>query len=229
MSPHLPAAASIPAKPFPFQAPLARTALLAIDLQRDFLFPGGFGDIQSDTQLEAVQAILPACKQLLQLFRDLQLPVIHTREGHAPDLSDCPPSKLWRVGQSSSPGKVKVIGEEGLPGSRLLIRGEHGHDLHELVAPFPDELVIDKPGKGAFWNTCLLEELQAMGVTHLVVMGVTTECCVSTTVREANDRGFQCCQLLSVLATPMETNRGCRRGGGVHCRIQRCRIQAAQP
>jgi len=201
MSTNLPEVISITAKPFAFRAPLARTALLAIDLQRDFLLPGGFGDVQSGTQLEAVQAIIPACQQLLQLCRDLRLPIVHTREGHVSDLSDCPSSKLWRSRQSPNPGKVKVIGELGLPESRLLIRGEHGHDLHEPVAPFPDELVIDKPGKGSFWNTGILEELQALDVTHLVVMGVTTECCVSTTVREANDRGFECCQLTLALTS----------------------------
>ncbi|KAF8542816.1 Isochorismatase-like protein [Trichophaea hybrida] len=183
----LPVKINVPAKPFPFSLPLDKTALLTIDLQRDFLLPGGFGDIQSGTQLSAVQAIFPACQQLLALFRIYSLPIIHTREGHLPDLSDCPTSK-----NSRSP-YGKKIGEKGLPGSRLLVRGEFGHDIHEAFAPRPDELVIDKPGKGAFWNTNLLEELQALGVTHLVVMGVTTECCVTTTVREANDRGFECC------------------------------------
>ncbi|KAF8253675.1 amidase signature enzyme [Wilcoxina mikolae CBS 423.85] len=187
MSQQQPVRISVQAKPFPFSLPLDKTALLAIDLQRDFLLPGGFGDIQSGTQLSAVQAIFPACQQLLALFRSYSLPIIHTREGHLPDLSDCPTSK-----NSRSP-YGKKIGEKGLPGSRLLVRGEFGHDIHEAFAPRPDELVIDKPGKGAFWNTNLLEELQALGVTHLVVMGVTTECCVTTTVREANDRGFECC------------------------------------
>jgi len=181
---------SVPAKPFPFPLPLDKTALLAIDLQRDFLLPGGFGDIQSGTQLQAVQAIFPACQQLLALFRAYSLPIVHTREGHVPDLSDCPPCKNLRSPHG------KKIGDEGLPGSRLLVRGEYGHNIHEAFAPRPDELVIDKPGKGAFWNTNLLEELRALGVTHLVVIGVTTECCVTTTVREANDRGFECCKFM---------------------------------
>ena len=185
--PQRPAKISVPAKPFPFELPLARTALLAIDLQRDFLLPGGFGDVQSGTQLAAVQNIVPACEELLALFRDHSLPVVHTREGHLPDLSDCPTSKTSR----SPTGKK--IGDEGLPKSRLLVRGEHGHNFHDPFTPLPDETVIDKPGKGAFWNTGLLEELRALAVTHLVIMGVTTECCVSTTVREANDRGFECC------------------------------------
>ncbi|KAA8913033.1 amidase signature domain-containing protein [Sphaerosporella brunnea] len=181
---------SIPAKPFAFNAPLSKTALLAIDLQRDFLLPGVVGDTQTGTVLSSIQAILPACQQLLKLFRDLELPVIHTREGHRPDLSDCPSSKLQISAQASTP--CEAIREIGIPGSRRPVRGEYGHDLHLAVTARPRELVVDKPGKGAFWNTNLLSELQALGVTHLVVMGVTTECSVTTTVREANDRGFEC-------------------------------------
>ena len=206
----LPRNITIEAKPYPFTFPLSSTALLLIDLQRDFILPSGFGDIQSGTNLTEVTAAVPNCVRILQAFRELDLPIFHTREGHLPDLSDCPSSKLNR--QASAPGSnhSKVIGDPGKLG-RLLIRGEYGHDIVDECRPKRGEIVVDKPGKGAFWNTNLLEELVGWGITHLVristtcrhdhningskiVGGVTTECCVTTTVREANDRGFECCK-----------------------------------
>jgi len=197
----LPITFSVPAQPYDFQFNPRHTALLLIDMQRDFLLSKGFGDIQGG-DLTAVQASIAPTKQLLEAFRGAGMHVFHTREGHKPDLSDCPSSKLIR--QAAHPGNKQhglVIGDKGSMG-RLLIRGEYGHDLIDELQPVPGEVVIDKPGKGAFWNTKLMEKLQARAITHLVVGGVTTECCFATTIREANDRGFECCmyQFLSTFS-----------------------------
>lgn len=194
-----PVTLTVPAKPYAYTFPIASTALLMIDMQRDFLCPSGFGDLQSGSNLKAVQEIISSCNKLLELFRLAGLPVFHTREGHLPDLSDCPSSKLVR--QAAAPDSEQhsnVIGDRGKLG-RLLVRGEYGHDLIDECSAKPWEVVIDKPGKGAFWNTTLHEQLLAWGITHLIVGGVTTECCVTTTVREANDRGFECCKFIAFL------------------------------
>ena len=182
----------VPAEPYDFAFPLEKTALLVIDMQRDFLLDGGFGQIQGGS-LEAVQASIPPTRQLLNICRRVGLAIFHTREGHKPDLSDCPSSKIFR--QAAAPGggqHKKVIGDAGDMG-RLLIRGEYGHDIVDDLQPLPGEVVIDKPGKGAFWNTMLLHKLKAKAISHLIVCGVTSECCFATTIREANDRGFECC------------------------------------
>ena len=182
----------VPAKPYDFTFPLAKTALLVIDMQRDFLLDGGFGQIQGGS-LEAVKASIAPTLRLLNTCRRAGLAVFHTREGHKPELSDCPSSKLLR--QAAAPGygqHDKIIGDVGAMG-RLLVRGEYGHDIVDGLQPLPGEVVIDKPGKGAFWNTMLLQKLKAKAITHLIVCGVTTECCFATTIREANDRGFECC------------------------------------
>ena len=182
----------VPAKPYDFAFPLAKTALLVIDMQRDFLLDGGFGQIQGGW-LGAVQASIAPTQRLLSTCRRAGLPIFHTREGHRPDLSDCPSSKLLR--QAAAPGNgqhMKVIGDVGDMG-RLLVRGEYGHDIVDELQPLPGEVVIDKPGKGAFWNTTLLQKLKAKAISHIIVCGVTTECCFATTIREANDRGFECC------------------------------------
>ena len=189
----LPSMLVVAAKPYDFSFPPSKTALLVIDMQRDFLLEGGFGQIQGAGSLEAVQASIAPTKKLLSAFRQAGLTIFHTREGHKPDLSDCPSSKLIR--QAAAPGNQqhsKVIGDSGKMG-RLLIQGEYGHDIIDDLQPLPDEVVIDKPGKGAFWNTTLFDRLKAQGITHLIVSGVTTECCFATTIREANDRGFECC------------------------------------
>ncbi|MET7392295.1 cysteine hydrolase [Dactylosporangium sp. NPDC005572] len=176
--------ATLDALPGPYTFDPATTALLVIDMQRDFLEPGGFGETlgndvgQLRRTIEPTAALLVAC-------RAAGLPVIHTREGHLPDLSDCPPAKLNRGDPSMR------IGAPG-PMGRILIRGEHGHDIIDELAPAPGEPVIDKPGKGAFYATELGELLTARGIVSLVVTGVTTEVCVHTTVREANDRGYEC-------------------------------------
>ncbi|KAF7552005.1 hypothetical protein G7Z17_g4614 [Cylindrodendrum hubeiense] len=182
---------SVDAQPYAFAFDPAHTALLVIDMQRDFLLAGGFGDIQGGN-LDAVQASIAPTKKLLEACRDAGLKIFHTREGHKPDLSDCPSSKLVR--QSAAPQNAHhtlVIGDKGEMG-RLLIRGEYGHDIIDELQPLPGEVVIDKPGKGAFWNTTLMHQLKSYDVTHLIVSGVTTECCFASTIREANDRGFEC-------------------------------------
>jgi len=173
---------SIDAVPGPFPLPAGAVALVVIDMQRDFLLPGGFGEsLGNDVSL--LQRVVPPLSRLLAAARDAGLLIVHTREGHEPDLSDCPPAKLLRGSPS------KRIGDPG-PYGRILVRGEYGHDILDEVAPEPGEVVIDKPGKGAFYATDLEGVLRAAGVTHLLVTGVTTEVCVHTTVREANDRGF---------------------------------------
>jgi len=175
---------SIPAQPYAFSFNPEKAALVIIDMQRDFLLKGGFGDLQSSSQLAAVQKIIPSTLAVLQAARNAGLTVIHTREGHEPSLLDCPFPKLTR--QKASPTSTRhtlVIGQEG-PMGRLLVRGEYGHDIIDELQPLPGELVIDKPGKGAFYNTPFQEKLIAMGITHLLVCGVTVECCVTTTARE---------------------------------------------
>jgi nicotinamidase-related amidase len=175
---------NVPAEPYPFTFDLASTALVIIDMQRDFVEPGGFGEtLGNDVSL--LQSVVPPLQKVLAAAREAGMTVIHTREGHVPDLSDCPPAKLNR-------GEPTLrIGAPG-PKGRILIRGEYGHDIIDDLAPAPGELVIDKPGKGSFHGTSFGDELAARGITSLVVTGVTTEVCVHTTVREANDRGFEC-------------------------------------
>lgn len=194
-------------------------------MQRDFLLPSGFGEIEAGS-LHAVQASVAPTKELLDKCRQANLAIFHTREGNKPDLSDCPSSKVLR--QNGAPGNTeysKAIGDMGEMG-RLLIRGEHGHDIVDGLQPFPGEVVIDKPGKGAFWQTTLMDKLKAKAITHLIICGVTTECCFATTFREANDRGFECCKHEASIArlrsgVANATNRWYRRG---NCGIQR-RIQ----
>jgi len=190
----LPESLTVDAQPYAFSFPPRHTALLIIDMQRDFLLEGGFGAIQGG-DLTHVQASIAPTKRLLDLFRHADMHVFHTREGHKPDLSDCPSSKLIR--QAAHPQNTQhglIIGDKGAMG-RLLTRGEYGHDLIDELQPVPGEVVIDKPGKGAFWNTDLMLELRARAITHLVVAGVTSECCFQGTIREGNDRGFECCEL----------------------------------
>jgi nicotinamidase-related amidase len=178
------ATASVDALPYPFTFEPATTALLVIDMQRDFLEPGGFGETLGNDVSHLWRAVAPTAA-LLAACREAGLAVIHTREGHLPDLSDCPPAKLRRGAPSMR------IGDPG-PRGRILIRGEEGHDIVDELAPAPGEPVIDKPGKGAFYATGLGDLLRDLGIASLVVTGVTTEVCVHTTVREANDRGYEC-------------------------------------
>lgn len=175
---------AIAAEPYEFQLVPGACALLIIDMQRDFLEPGGFGGSLGNDVAPLRRAIEPN-RRLLAAWRARHWPVLHTREGHRPDLSDLPPSKKAR-------GRpARAIGEPG-PMGRLLVRGEPGHDIVPELAPRAGEPVIDKPGKGAFHATDLHALLLARGIRQLVVTGVTTEVCVHTTVREANDRGYDC-------------------------------------
>jgi biuret amidohydrolase len=175
----------IAATPFPYPfATGGKTALVVIDMQRDFVEPGGFGSTLGNDVMR-LQAIVPTVARLIRLFRGAGWPVIHTREGHKADLSDCPPAKRERGNPSLR------IGDRG-PMGRILIRGEPGHGIVAALAPIAGETVIDKPGKGSFYATPLGDILKRQGITHLVVAGVTTEVCVQTTMREANDRGFEC-------------------------------------
>jgi biuret amidohydrolase len=174
----------VPAEPYPFTLAPATTALLLIDFQRDFLEPGGFGELLGNDVSLLARAVAPTTA-VLAATRAAGMLVIHTREGHRPDLSDAPPAKLAR-------GRLETgIGSPG-PRGRILVRGELGHDIVDALAPRPDEVVLDKPGKGSFYATDLELILRNHGIRSLVVTGVTTEVCVHTTVREANDRGFEC-------------------------------------
>ncbi len=175
---------TVPADPEPFAFDPARTAVILIDMQRDFLEAGGFGESLGNDVSLLRRAIGP-CQNVLKAARQAGLLIIHTREGHRPDLSDAPLAKIHRGNPSLR------IGDKG-PMGRVLIRGEAGHDLIPEVQPLPDEPVIDKPGKGAFYATDLGPMLAHRGIETLIVGGVTTEVCVHTTVREANDRGYRC-------------------------------------
>ena len=175
---------AVDARPYAFTFEPASTALLVIDMQRDFLEPGGFGETLGNDVSQLWRAVPPTAA-LLAACREVGLTIIHTREGHLPDLSDCPPAKLRRGAPSMR------IGDPG-PRGRILVRGEEGHDIVDELAPAPGEPVIDKPGKGAFYATGLGDLLRDRGIASLVVTGVTSEVCVHTTVREANDRGYEC-------------------------------------
>jgi nicotinamidase-related amidase len=163
----------------------AHTALLVIDMQRDFLDPGGYA-AQAGLDIGALRQPIPAIRNLLEAARRLGMLVVHTREGHRPDLSDCPPAKLERSRAAGA-----EIGSLG-PLGRLLVRGEYGHDFIGELAPLPGEPVVDKPGYGAFHQTDLAQILQARGTRDLILTGVTTEVCVHSTLREAVDRGYRC-------------------------------------
>ncbi|WP_425992805.1 cysteine hydrolase family protein [Afipia sp. DC4300-2b1] len=181
------------AEPAPVELAWAKTALVIIDMQRDFLEPGGFGETLGNDVSQLTRAVKP-CGDVLAAFRGAGLLVIHTREGHLPDLSDAPPAKIERGAPSLR------IGDPG-PMGRILIRGEAGHDIVPPLYPVKGEIVIDKPGKGAFYATELGEILKQHGIDNLLVCGVTTEVCVNTTVREANDRGYRCVVLADCCAS----------------------------
>jgi nicotinamidase-related amidase len=183
---------AIQAEPFPLEFNAKSTALVIIDMQRDFVLPGGFGEkLGNDTSL--LLAAVEPTQRVLAAARKKGMLVIHTREGHRPDLTDCPPAKLTRGGKT-------FIGTPG-PMGRILVRGEQGHDIIHQLYPIPGEPVIDKPGKGSFHATDLQQILLDRGIKTLVVCGVTLEVCVHTTVREANDRGFECVVLSDCVAS----------------------------
>ena len=174
----------VPAKPYPFPLAPGAVALVVIDMQRDFVEEGGFGAALGN-DVSRLRGIIPTVADLIGLFRARSWPIVHTRECHAPDLSDCPPAKRRRGG-----GPLR-IGDAG-PMGRLLVRGEPGAAIIPECAPREGEIVIDKPGKGMFHATDVEARLRALGVAQLVFAGVTTEVCVQTSMREANDRGFEC-------------------------------------
>ncbi len=183
---------TIDAEPFPLDFDVDSTALVIIDMQRDFVLPGGFGEaLGNDTSL--LLAAVEPIQRVLHRAREIGMLVVHTREGHRPDLSDCPSAKLHRGGKT-------FIGEPG-PMGRILVRGEQGHDIIDQLYPIEGEPVIDKPGKGTFHATDFGQILADRGIKTLVVCGVTTEVCVHTTVREANDRGYECVVLSDGVAS----------------------------
>jgi nicotinamidase-related amidase len=174
----------IDAEPAPIDVDAARAALIIIDMQRDFIEPGGFGEALGN-DVSRLAAVVAPCRKVLAAARYAGMLVIHTREGHRPDLSDAPRAKIERGAPSMR------IGAPG-PMGRILVRGEPGHDIIPELYPAPGEPVIDKPGKGAFYQTDLALLLHNNAIDTLIVCGVTTEVCVNTTVREANDRGYRC-------------------------------------
>jgi nicotinamidase-related amidase len=176
--------ATVKSQPYEYTFDPARTALVVIDMQRDFIEPGGFGETLGNN-VGLLAAIVPTVRRLLDTCRQAGITIIHTREAHRPDLSDLPPAKRDR-------GNPKLrIGDPSAMG-RILVAGEPGNDIVPACAPLPGEIVIDKPGKGAFYATPLGDILRLKGTTHLLFAGVTTEVCVQTTMREANDRGYDC-------------------------------------
>ena len=185
--------AVVQAEPYEFEFNPTTSALVIIDMQRDFVEPGGFGETLGNDVSLLRKAIAPT-QRVLSAARDSKMLVIHTREGHRPDLSDLPANKRRR-------GRLKAgIGDPG-PMGRILVRGEYGHDIIDELKPGPGEPVVDKPGKGAFYATDLDALLKNRGIKQLIVCGVTTEVCVNTTVREANDRGYDCLVLADCVAS----------------------------
>jgi biuret amidohydrolase len=184
--------ATIAAEPFDLDFDPATTALVIIDMQRDFVLPGGFGELLGNDTSLLLKAVEPT-ERVLEKARETGMFVIHTREGHRPDLSDCPAAKLTRGGQT-------FIGTDG-PMGRILVRGEKGHDIIQQLYPVDGEPIIDKPGKGSFHATDLHQILSDRGIKTLIVCGVTLEVCVHTTVREANDRGYECVVLSDCVAS----------------------------
>ena len=170
------------AEPFAYAFDPKATAVVIIDMQRDFIEPGGFGELLGN-DVSLLKSAVGPCRAVLDAARRAGLTVVHTREGHRPDLSDLLPAKRTRGGKT-------FVGTDG-PMGRILVRGEVGHDIVPELRPLDGEPIVDKPGKGAFWQTDLHLILEARGIRSLILCGVTTEVCVNTTAREANDRGYE--------------------------------------
>jgi biuret amidohydrolase len=184
---------SVRAEPYEFVFQPEHVALVVIDMQRDFVDPGGFGEALGNDVSLLRKAIAPTAR-VLDAARKAGILIIHTREGHRPDLTDLAPAKKER-------GRLKNgIGDPG-PMGRILVQGEYGHDIIDELKPAAGEPVVDKPGKGAFYATDLDTILRTRGIRQLIVCGVTTEVCVNTTVREANDRGYDCLVLADCVAS----------------------------
>ena len=180
-----PAQITVPSRPYPLTLTLEQTALLVIDMQNDFCTLGGWA-ARKGSDISQTQRPIQPLQTVLTALRATPMTIIHTREGHRPDLSDCPPHKLARSQHQNA-----EIGSEGVMG-RLLTRGSKSHDFVEALQPLPGEIVLDKPGKGAFVATDLDLILRQRGIRQLLLTGVTTECCVQTTLRTANDLGYEC-------------------------------------